>query len=521
MTTKTKPRLTYYDGQKAVDLWGDEGWTILSGDGAQTPDADYYKLIPTLYRAVDIRAFSVANMPFEILKGKTVYDSSADWQNKVGFMPNPKTLLRLAEASLSLTGRAYWFRDRSTVATKQLRYHLPTSVNLDKDSTPENIIFDRNVKNVPKKFTDKDYVYFWMPDPFVEFGPALNYPAKAAANACGVLLNMDIFADGFFERGAIKAMLLTVKGMPIESERQRLTDWWKRVVSGVKNAFGAQVINADAVTPVVVGEGMKELENTTLSQEKREDIAIATNVPMSLLFARAANRATAQQDKLNLLTGFTIGECEFIAGEMNTQIWEPLGLHWNFLPETLDEMQEDENERAGALKTYVDAGFPLVMACDILGVELTDKQRAELEAEKKAKEEAAKELAKQMAQKPPVDENSTEEDNNQNNAPIPQQDGQGDTQTQKTLASVPYTDDMQKWLRKALNALKRGNSPAVTFESMLIPANVYQTITANLQAATDESSIKAAFNCDFVTTTTQSGIDWELLREAVKAVQEL
>ena len=40
--TKRKVKVgTYYDGAKAVDLWGDnlDGWTIMSGDGQQTPDA--------------------------------------------------------------------------------------------------------------------------------------------------------------------------------------------------------------------------------------------------------------------------------------------------------------------------------------------------------------------------------------------------------------------------------------------------------------------------------------------------
>ena len=131
-----------------------------------------------------------------------------------------------------------------------------------------------------------------------KFGPAKNYPGRAAANSCGVLLNIDLFAEGFFERGAIKAMLLTVKGMPAEAERSKLEEWWRSVVAGIKNAFGAKVINAEAVTPVVIGEGMKELENVTIGQEKREDIAIALGIPMSILFADAANYACLPADQL-------------------------------------------------------------------------------------------------------------------------------------------------------------------------------------------------------------------------------
>src|SRR3990167_3218937 len=338
-------------------------------------------------------------MPFQIMKGNAEkpYDSSDDWQNKVGFLPNPTLLLQLVEAALTMTGRAYLFRERNQAMTTALRYILPSSVTPQIDEEKGLTGFVRPVKGVQKKYTVEDIVYFFLPDPYVEVGPAKSYPAQAAANACGVLLNIDVFAAGFFERGAIKAMLLTVKGIPVEAERQKLEAWWKRVVSGVKNAFGAKVINAEAVTPVVVGEGIKELESTTINEEKREDIAIAVGIPMSILFANAANYATSQQDELNYLTKTVVPECEFIASILNEQIFAKLGLRFEFLPETLDAFSEDENARAASLKQMVDAGIPLLMALDLLGFELSDEQRTELEAEKIAKEERAKEMAENLS----------------------------------------------------------------------------------------------------------------------------
>ena len=230
---------------KSVDLWGDnlDGWTVFSGEGKVTADEAYYKLIPTLYRAVQIVSYYISSMPFALMKGKTEYDTSAEWKNKVGFMPNPFTTLQLIAASLEIAGRCYLFRERNIAMTKELFYCLPDSVKVKiKDGKHEIEYFERSVTGMsaPIKYTDpeKDFVYFWLPDPYVEMGPANNYPVKAAMNACGVLLNWDLFAANFLAHGAIKVTMLTVSGMPAESERQKLKDVWRKLAAGVRNAFG-------------------------------------------------------------------------------------------------------------------------------------------------------------------------------------------------------------------------------------------------------------------------------------------
>lgn len=473
----------FYNG-KSVDIWGDDpaGWTIYTGEGSQSTEADYYKFIPTMYRAAQLRAYSVSTMPFRLMKGngEKPYDTSADWENKVGFIPNPYSLLQLIESALVMAGKCYLFRERNAAMTKMLRYHLPSSVTpIINKNTGEIEYFERPVNGVTKKFSAKDYVYFWPPDPYVEIGPAESYPAKTAANACGVLMNIDLFSSGFFERGAIKAMLLTVTGMPSEAERNKLADWWKRVVSGIQNAFGSNVINAEAVKPVVIGEGMKELENVTIGQEKREDISIAVGIPMSILFANAANYATSQQDELNFLNKTIIPECTFIESILNEQVFEPLGLHWEFMPETLDAMQEDETSRAGALKQLTDAGIPLLMAMDILGYELTDEQRAELEKAVIEKQQRADELVKQMAEKPEPEEEEPEE--------------QPEEEPEETPVTKQLLVDLKTWKRLALRAVKNGDPANFEFVTTVIPPPMYATIITALGDAHSEKEITDIF----------------------------
>jgi hypothetical protein len=484
----------FFDGRKAIDLWGDDltGWNVYSGEGRESTASDYFRFIPTLYRAVSMNAYSVSTMPFQLTKtgSDEIYDKSDGWENKVGFMPSPHTLLQLICSALDMAGRCYLFRERSIANTKALRYHLPTSVTPEiNKETGKLEYFKRPVNGVEKHFKPEDYVYFWLPDPYVEIGPASNYPAKVAANACGVLMNMDLFANNFFERGAIKAMLLTVKGMPVEAERMRLEDWWKRVVAGVKNAFGAKIINADAITPVTVGEGMKELENVTLGQEKREDISIAMGIPMSLLFAGAANYATARQDEINYLQRIIVPRCSFIASVLNDQLFEPLGLHWEFLPETLDALQTDEASRSTALSMITSAGVPLIMAMDILGFEITDEMRAELEKIEQEKKARADQMAQQMNQ--PKISKAEREKGQEEQITTEQQ------QTENQMMKSTFKLELEKWERKALNAMKKGKPANVDFISTVIPEEMQETIMSALGNAESEEDVKRTFERTF------------------------
>ena len=471
----TNTKTIFFDGRKSILLeqYPDEAWTFLSG-APETTEGAHYKFIPTLYRAVQLRALAVSSMPFRLMRGEQEYDSSANWENKVGFMPNPFILLQLIEAALTMTGRAYLFRERNQAVTKLMRYILPTSVTPQIDPIKGLTGFKRPVNSIMQDFTLEDIVYFWLPDPYVEMGPPIDYPARAAAAASNVLLNIDEFTAGFFKRGAIRAMLLTVKGMPIEAERQKLESWWKNVIAGVKNAFGAKIINAEAITPVIIGEGLKELENQTLTREMREDIAVAVGIPMSILFANAANYATSQQDDLNFLQKTVVPECEFIASVLNEQVFKPLKLRLEFLPESLDAFQEDETERAQSLSLLVGAlNDPIAeIAMNILGYEIDEDTMAKLVAiwgERKARAERQAEIE---ANKPIL--------------PQPIQEPEQPEQNQ-------MQEDMAKWQRKAVKRLQKGQPAACDFESEFIPVDRAASILARLGEAKTADEVLAAF----------------------------
>ena len=480
-----------YDGIKSVRIADlpPSAWVQHSPhvNEAEKQAADYYRAVPWLSRGVGIRAQAVSTLPFAIFKGEAEYDVSDDWQNKIEFLPNPDHVLYLVEAALVLMGQAYLHPMRNAVMVKGLKYLLPTSMTPIHDKqTGELLYFERRLASGTVRLEVEDVVWFWPPDPYVELGPASNCPAGAAMQAAGVLYNVDEFAAQFFKRGAIKAQLLTVEGNPSDLEKQKLKAWWQRMFEGVQRAWTTEVISTN-VTPVTVGEGVKELSDSELTKEKREDISTALGIPQTLLFSQSANYATAQEDRLSFYVETIVPESRFIQAVLNERLFEPMGLRWSFKPETLDVMQADENQRSQAFKNYADAGVPLGIAAEMLGLELPEG------VEYDDLTEAAAARTPPQLQPFTGQQNPPGRQSPPNNQPPPDEQAKA---------------DLRRWRVVALKCLKTGDNPGDrAFRSQHIDADTMRTIGAMLDGASTEEEVAAAFAAPFCEALVGGG--WE------------
>jgi len=219
MSKKTFPII----GTKSSLLWDEEtdAWVYISNEPVQENDSRaYYKIIPTLYRAVDIRASSISNLPWALMDGETEYETSDAYENKTGLISNMNQMLYLIEASLVLAGSAYWKREENAAGFSKLRHLDPTSMKLDEKKAASGEIEWKRNEPIPKVYTPDEIVYFWYPDPYVEIGPPSSWPVKSALHACGVLANLDEFAKNYFGRGAIKAMLFSMQGASRDTAKE-------------------------------------------------------------------------------------------------------------------------------------------------------------------------------------------------------------------------------------------------------------------------------------------------------------
>ena len=375
MTTKL---FAVGDGIKSIPLsgitnWGDWGnmpWASPAG-GSQSITT-LASAVGYLFRAVELRANAVASVPWSVFQGnsdKPIWDSETP-QAPVALtaLADLPELVYRSEAALSLGSRAFWYKERNRVRILSLRWLDPST--MAPVWTPQGLTgYKREVNGATLTLPLQDVIYLWYKG-LSETEPR-TAPAQAAAAAANVLYNTAEFSRAFFARGAIKATLLTVEGVPLPAEREKLKTLWERMLSGIKNAFAVDVVSA-SVKPVVIGDGIQELANTELTQEQREDIATAMGVPHSLVMSNAANYATAEVDTQAFYETTVVPECNLIERQLNAQLFEPLGLRFSFRPQSLDVFQKDENERAAAFSAYVNAGVKPSIVAQMLGLELPE-----------------------------------------------------------------------------------------------------------------------------------------------------
>ena len=365
------------NGQKAIRLEDlpAEAWRTISGEHQGGEIRTLFEAVPWLRRGVKVRANVLSKVPFAIFDGDNEIDTSINYQNVVGWWPNPRKDLALIEASLTMTGRAYLHKTRSkmgeTAFIQKLRYLAPQTVNPILDRQLGLVGFRRVMPSADKIPLD-DIVWIWHPDYSVEIGPPHDSPATNASRAAGVLFNVDNFTAAFFERGAIKASILATPRGTLKDSRNNLKRWWERAISGIGNAWKTEVINADDVKVITIGEGIAELSNVELTKEKRQDISAALGVPQNILFSDDANFATAKQDDFRLLDQTVEPEAILIEGFLNELLFSQLKnpLQFKFFPKTMQISQEEEVDRSAALVNMERSGFPPWDAAKILGFDV-------------------------------------------------------------------------------------------------------------------------------------------------------
>jgi len=474
-----------YDGQTktlSVSNFPEEAWTTIHGANTDNSDlAGLYRRVSWLFRGVDLRIKGVAGMPFAIYRGKREIDTSADYQNKVGWLKHPRQLFGQAEAALTIWGNGYFERRQNLLGSVWgLEYLLPSSIRPKINAENGEIKFERTVNGRKVTLTPAEIVYLWAFDPFVEIGPALSSPVIAAAGAAGVTLSIDEFAAAFFQRGAIKATLLLTEGRILEPEREKLKAWWQRLFSkGTRSAWQTDIVNGEKLNPVQVGEGLESLENRELSEEKRMQIATALGIPHSILFSNAANYATSEQDDKNFAEDTIIPECELIAERLNEQVFEPEGYRLEFTPENLAIFQQDEAERGVALSQLVTAlsdPDKFMIAATILGYEIPAEAQAMIDALKAQKEQARQELQNDLQAEPDAPDEPEDE-------PAEPEDP----------AVAARSVELDRWRRKAIKAVKAGRSAVVKFESAAIAPALVAAINGALEGTQTPETVQAVF----------------------------
>ncbi len=483
--------------------WGGiEGFLKASQAGALGNSAMLKRLVPDLAHAVDMTAAAVSGLPFEIVdEAGEVFDTSTDWENKLGGLENPQRLIYLIASSLC-SGAAYVIPRRTPKLIFDLQYAAPHTIQpmILREGLQ---YFDRaSDQGKVERFNPKELLYFWLPDSDVEIGGAQNHPLGNATLDAQLVYAMKSTLKQYGERGFVPITLLGASGMPNEAERKKSEGFFDRLLRGGFDVL-AKIVNADALTLIPVGAGMEQLKQSYLEirRDAKESIADSFGIPPSMFMS---DKAYASEMDVLMRQWYSdsrfVSIYQTIQETFTEQLYKPYGYSMRFALDTLDIFQEDEAQRSESLSKFVTAVTtdPQVakLGMSIMGYDMDAEQEAALEElitkkeeEKKAEQEMA---TAQMEQDAALTREALAAKPQPGKKPAPKK---------AFDLTADELKDLSLWYSKAKAWHAKGKGKAVDWENKHLREEIAAPIRMKLADARTEYEIMLAFEIGNETTT--------------------
>jgi len=335
--------------EKAVSLQDVDDfldWLVDGGDG--TGPQDLYKAVAWVFWCANRRANAVSRMPHYIFPLELEDD---DKDKAIEFGIDLRRPLWMTEAWLCLKAAAYiWKRYKGQLLDKLRVLNANTmSVKTWDDDGPTS--FEQRFNGLRRVFQAEDIVYFHTFDPSDDLREGI--APGAVGRLPGTLVKaVNEWSDAFFRNGAIPAVLLTAPEPVPPVEKDRIRDAWNKLFRGQRNA-GKTAVLERGMTPVVIGQPVKDLAMPELERTKRDQILAAFLLPPGLPEAKT-NRAERDALKAEAYEECYIPECEtWIEPVLNEQLFNPLGLRISFQYKQIEVLQAREQEKAESSAFFV------------------------------------------------------------------------------------------------------------------------------------------------------------------------
>jgi HK97 family phage portal protein len=305
---------------------------------------DAYRLVGWVYRCVQLRANTIAGLPWSVRRG----------EEEVELWYELTPALRAIEFALCLCGAAYALKLRRGKLVADLQPLNPNTMVTLADSRQGITGFEQRVGGQTQRFASEDIVFIRYLHPTDDLGPGIS-PAAVALAAARLAHYSNTFLAKFFENGAMPAVILTTEQPLAEADAERVRTWWQRAFGGVQRSWRTAILQK-GLEPRVVGTSVRDLAVGPLLAEARQQIAVAFGIPQTLL-EDAANFATAREHKLSFYYETIFPEARLIEAALNEQLFAELGLEFTFQYGQVEAIQQDEAVKAQALMQLVGAGI--------------------------------------------------------------------------------------------------------------------------------------------------------------------
>lgn len=485
-------RTSYFDGKhlKGFNIpvsWdSDLGWDVY---GKEVQGDELYGKVAAVYRAINLNADALSSLPFALVdKNGNDFDTSEDWKNKVGFLPNPKKMLGLWRKSLAMTNTAYAKFER-VKRDMLLRYIVPTTMQPDVDRQKGLVGWWRqvNAKRDYYPLSRGEIVWVYRMDYDTEILPSKNTEFQALMAAAGIMYYSDYFVEEFFMRGGIKPHMLMVKGAPSKEERDRIENTWDKLMKGLRQYLG-KVYNAETMEAIPLGSGVDDFKDNGFYLQALENVAIASGIPLSIIKANSANKATATVEYRSWYDNKIVPDAKFMADELNDNLFSKFDLRLDFRPEQSAPDQEEEVQKAQAFSTYANTfrqnGHPqaISLAAQIVGVDLPQgMEYEELDERDESRIQQDQGIYPEM-------EKEKEDEKEEKKPP-----------RKGFIPDADQLNELGTWQDIATRKIKKGLKLELPLTAKTLPDNVAGFINSRLEGATTMTDIKQAFDLSNMT----------------------
>jgi len=350
------------------------GWLdTMNRSGKLYSASDAYRMVPMLYRAVNLRADALSSVPFQLTRN----GEPVEWP----WQMNLPQLIKDTERNLLIFGAAYWLR---VVKGRT----LTGFISLNAANT--TWFFDQSKADIYEPYrgmtwsqtlngrlygpwTMDEIVYFREPSFIEDVGPGLA-PAAVALQNAQLSHYLTAFATAFFQGGAQPVTVMNLPEYTDTAEVERFSaDINAKAGGGILNAFKYLFLRSPDLKVTQLTPNIDTMQMPELSERTITAVAATLGVPRTMLEASAANFATADSDRQSFWRETIVPRLNMYEAVINSQLLNPLKYEFKFNPEMMDVFQADEAARAGSFLQYVQGGIPARSAAMLLGIDNLDE----------------------------------------------------------------------------------------------------------------------------------------------------
>lgn len=416
-----------------AELWEfNDGRLYELSSGKKTELNKQYIKSSWAYACMDIRGQELSNLPWRITRNGEVVEDHPLYEILEQFGPesNWDEAIKSTEIDLLMFGAAFWLRDIDVL--KRLN---PQTIEVKKNKDGIFGFWQTIDETVVNKFNRDEVIYFREYNPDDDLGVGIPV-MEVAKKAIGTEYEALRYTEAYFKNNAQPGLFVTTEQTVPDKEKRRLLDVFTSKHRGSDKA-GKTVIADRGLKADRIGFNMGENAVVEIRDQARNDICVAFRVPKVLIGdMNEATYVNLSESRRFLIEDLILPRAKQLEDVINQDLvrFVDPSVKFEFAEDELQILQEDATEK----HTRLAEAFQLGLITKSFYIqEMGYPQDAE--------------------------------------------------------APDMGAEAEQKWEKKAQKAFKRGESPAVEFDTDEITIDRQITIRARLMNAETEEDIRKAF----------------------------